>query len=75
MNKKLFLCIVLISCVIIAYVANLYPVATIVIGFCLLPFLFLWCLLTVERSKDRAFKEREQQWRNNCDLPHRKGEQ
>lgn len=72
MKKKHFLGWVVLACMAIAYVANMYPIATIGIALCSLPFVFLWCLMTTERNQDKAFKEREQHWRNNCDLSHRK---
>jgi len=73
MNRKLFLCLVLTACVVIAYLATFYPVATLATATCSLPFLFIWAIITDDRIKDKRFKEREQQWRDNCDLPHRKG--
>lgn len=51
MNKRLFLLIVVIACVVIAYVANIYPLQVLSIGTCSLPFLWLWILMTDSRRK------------------------
>ena len=59
MKKSHFILLVVIFCVIISLVAQLFPVAVIAIGTCSLPFLFIWCIVTDNnRLKDKKITKK-----------------
>lgn len=72
--------VLLITFVVAAVIAAIISVLESVFGadkvflgaLCLLPIVFVWCLFTSQSQSDRLFREREQAWRHNCDLHHRK---
>lgn len=46
-------------------------VAVFTAAVCLIPVCFAWIVIANNKADIKRFEERERQWRNNCDLPHR----
>lgn len=59
MKKSYFLALTVVFCIVISFVATVYPVTTIAVGVCSLPFLFFWCVITdSNRLKDKKITKK-----------------
>ena len=71
----IFLVILAVAVTATAVIATLLtlvgPVAVYSGAFFLLPICFVWMVIADNKADIKRFEERERQWKNNCDLPHR----